>query len=267
MIDIVDQLEGKWEYDYFKLIVDEINLDRDLSIVFMKWDQEIPDTKYPCVLFVTSDEHHKFHEKFATHPNVILTFRNYLPNAQHEKIKALPLGYLQGFEHQDIKFADRKYDYSFSGTLPEPPCQPTRYHLHKSLSDMKDDDREKFILFYEGWGKGLEMSDYAEIMYDTKIALCPSGYTSSETFRYFEAAKAGCAIISEKKPDVWYYEDHPHLTIDNWLRLPEYLEILFSNSERILELSNRTRKWWETKCSPKAVANYIKEQLDEVGYN
>ena len=62
MIDIVDQLEGKWEYDYFKLIVDEINLDRDLSIVFMKWDQEIPDTKYPCVLFVTSDEHHKFHE-------------------------------------------------------------------------------------------------------------------------------------------------------------------------------------------------------------
>ena len=71
MKTVIELLDGKWEYDYFNLIAKHINVQEDLDIVFMKWDQDIPKTKNKCILFVTSDEHHKYHEKFTNHPNVI----------------------------------------------------------------------------------------------------------------------------------------------------------------------------------------------------
>ena len=263
---IIDQLEGKWEYDYFALISKHINITNDLDVVFMKWDQEIPQTKNKCILFVTSDEHHRYHEKFTNHPNVLLTFRNYLPEQQHPKVKALPLGYLQGFEHEDVEFDQRVYDYGFSGTLPDPPCEATRYHLRQSLETLGNANYERFVLFYRDWGKGMEMSEYAQVMYNSKVALCPKGYTSSETFRYFEAAKAGCVIISEPKPDVWFYNGSPHIEIEDWRQLPDILPSTLENEDLLSRHHNLTKKWWEEKCSPKSVGNYITKELNAIGY-
>ena len=100
-------------------------------------------------------------------------------------------------------------------------------------------------------------------MENTKIALCPSGYTSSETFRYFEAAKAGCVLISEKKPDVWHYENAPHLTIDCWTKLPIFLELLLSRPKLLEELSEKTVNWWNAKCAPQSVASYVTQHIKE----
>ena len=269
MIDIVDQIDGQWEYDYFKSIVDNIDIDNNISFVFMKWDDDIPKTKYPAVLFVTSDEHHRFQKKFVENPNVLLTFKNYyMLNFVHEKIKPFPLGYLQGFEASNkIPILDREYDYSFSGTLPAPPCEPTRHNLEHSLKKLSTDKRKKFVLFYEGWAKGLSMKKYSDVMENTKIALCPSGYTSSETFRYFEAAKAGCVLISEKKPDVWHYENAPHLTIDCWTKLPIFLELLLSKPKLLEDLAKKTVNWWNAKCAPNSVAAYVAKSIKEAAYD
>lgn len=265
-MNIVDQLDGKWEYDYFSLIAQHINIKNNLDVVFMKWDQDIPNTKNPCILLVTSDEHHKYHEKFTNHPNLLLTFRNYLPEQQHPKVKALPLGYLQGFEHEGVAFEDRKYDYSFSGTLPDPPCEATRHNLKYVLDFIKDNQYEKFVLFYQGWGKGMDLPEYAHIMHNTKVALCPKGYTSSETFRYFEAAKAGCVIISEPKPNVWFYKDSPHIEINNWFELPAILAELLGNQDKLESHHESTKRWWKEKCSPESVGKYITQELNNIGY-
>ena len=266
MKTITELLDGKWEYDYFNLIAQHINVRDDLDIVFMKWDQDIPKTKNKCILFVTSDEHHKYHEKFTNPTNVLLTFRNYLPEQQHPKVKALPLGYLQGFEHPAVDFDDREYMYTFSGTLPEPPCDATRHALKFSLDRLAADEHQKFVLFYKGWAKGLSIPEYARIMYNSKVALCPNGYTSSETFRYFEAARAGCVIISESKPDVWFYKDAPHITIDNWLSLPDVLPSVLNNQDLLRRHHELSKKWWQEKCSPKSVGNYITKELNAIGY-
>tara|TARA_R110000737_G_scaffold74529_2_gene103628 strand:- start:2271 stop:3101 length:831 start_codon:yes stop_codon:yes gene_type:complete len=268
MKTVIELLDGKWEYDYFNLIAKHINVQEDLDIVFMKWDQDIPKTKNKCILFVTSDEHHKYHEKFTNHPNVILTFRNYLPEQHHPKVKALPLGYLQGFEHEDINFNDRKYDYSFSGTLPDAPCDATRHALKFSLErlDTLEQQYEKFVLFYEGWAKGLTMPEYADVMYNSRVALCPKGYTSSETFRYFEAARAGCVIISEPKPDVWFYKDAPHIEIKDWLNLPSVLRSILKDKDLLNHHHELTKKWWEEKCSPESVGAYITRELNKLKF-
>jgi len=179
-------------------------------------------------------------------------------------VKALPLGYLQGFEHEDVNFEDRQYAYSFSGTLPDPPCEATRHALKFSL-DRLSDQHERFALFYQGWGKGLSIPEYARVMYNSKVALCPKGYTSSETFRYFEAARAGCVIISEPKPDVWFYEDAPHIEIKDWLDLPNTLPPILEDQELLKYHHELTKKWWKEKCSPEAVGEYITKELNVIG--
>ena len=131
---------------------------------------------------------------------------------------------------------------------------------------MTHDQHDKFVLFYQGWAKGLSMQEYAETMHNTKVALCPKGYTSSETFRYFEAAKAGCVIISEPKPNVWFYEDAPHIEIKDWLELPSILPDILQDESLLLHHHNLTKKWWNEKCSPKAVGQYITKELNKIGY-
>lgn len=266
MVNIVDMIDRKWEYNYFSSIVSNLDIQSDLDVVFMKWDQDIPKTKNKNILFVTSDEHHIFHDKFISEDNTLLVFRNYLPARSHPKIKGIPLGYLNGFENHNINFTKRKYDYSFSGTLPDPPCLDTRYRLKSAISRLRNDKMEKFILFYGGWANGMSMKEYSNIMNETRIALCPMGYTSSETFRFFEAASVGCVIISEPKPDVWYYKDSPHIEINDWLELPALLKVLLNDKDRLIEHHIRTKKWWKETCSPMSVANYIKSELNNIGY-
>ncbi len=261
--NIIDKINNSYEYDYFKSITDKIDLDTKIDIVFMKWDAKVPDTENKCVLFVTSDEHHRQHPHLVEKDNVAMVFRNYIPEKYHHKVRALPLGYLQGFEHEDTDFNERQYSFSFSGTLPDPPCEPTRQYLYRALDRMPK-DLDGFVLFYKGWAKGLDMEEYSKLMYDSKIALCPNGYTSAETFRYFEAAKAGCVIISEPKPYTWFYSDGPHIEISNWLDLPNLLPNLLKDKQKLEYYHKRTKQWWEDNCSPQAVANYVMDELNEI---
>ena len=260
MIEIVDMIDGKWEYEYFEEIIKNIDLEEDLTFVFLKWEDEVPDTNYPAVLFVTSDEHHQCLSKFPEHPNVKMVFKNYFPKGErHPKMRPLPLGYLQGFCADGVtKMSDRVVEYSFSGTVNN----SGREVLHESLMELKEDGRRKYIDFYTGWAKGLDMTQYSELMNNTQVALCPHGYVSSETFRYFEAAKAGCVILSEAKPDVWYYEGAPHVLIHDWTELSETLDNLLSQPELLEQKRQETLDWWNEKCSPVAVANYIMKELE-----
>ena len=107
------------------------------------------------------------------------------------------------------------------------------------------------------------MEEYSELMKQTKIAFAPNGYVSNETFRYFEAAKAGCVILAEERYDYWYYKDAPHITITDWSSVPEVIDNLLSNPEEMEYIREKTLKWWEDNCSPKAVASYIMENVNE----
>lgn len=259
MIEIVDMIDGLWEYEYFEEIVKNIQTPDDFTFVFLKWGDEVPETTHPAVLFVTSDEHHQFLPKFVENENVVMTFKNYYPHDKHHpKMRPLPLGYLQGFcATGQTKIQDRDIDYSFSGTVNN----SGREVLHRNIIDLQNDGRAKYIDFYTGWAKGLAMNTYSELMDRSKIALCPHGYVSSETFRFFEAAKAGCVILSEEKPDVWYYQDAPHVVVESWDELPQLLDELLSDPDRMETIRENTLKWWEEKCSPRAVANYIMKEL------
>lgn len=260
MIEIVDLIDGKWEYEYFEKIISNIDIEENLSFVFLKWQEKVPNTSHQAVLFVTSDEHHQYLPEFVDHPNVKMVFKNYHPTkTSHPKLRPLPLGYLQGFcANGEIKMNERIFDYSFSGTVNN----SGREILHDSLVKLKNDGRKKYIDFYTGWANGLNMTQYSELMNNTKVALCPHGYISSETFRFFEAARAGCLILSEEKPNFWYYKNAPHLVIHDWTELSVTLDNLLSQPNFLEQKRKETLKWWEDTCSPVSVAKYIIKELE-----
>ena len=55
---------------------------------------------------------------------------------------------------------------------------------------------------------------YWERLGRAKICLVPRGDTL-ETYRFFEAARAGSVIVSERLPSTWFYDDAPAMQLSD----------------------------------------------------
>jgi hypothetical protein len=102
---------------------------------------------------------------------------------------------------------------------------------------------------------------YTRSLADAKIALAPRGNCDAETFRVFEAAKLGCAIVSEPLPSRWYYRGCPVVSIPEWSALPGVLSSLLNDPAKLAQLALRTRQWWDSTVSEAAIAKFIAQNL------
>jgi hypothetical protein len=105
-------------------------------------------------------------------------------------------------------------------------------------------------------------AQYTQAMANAKIALAPRG-NFDETFRLFEAAKAGCVIVSEPLPPRWYYEICPVITIRAWSDLQGVLSGLLTDTAKLNWLSRQTRQWWDLTLSEPAIARYIVQRVSQ----
>ncbi len=217
-------------------------------------------------------------------------FKCYLPNEDYidQHIFSFPLGYMRDLKQLPmVPICDRKLNIFFSGSF-----NTNRYALHRSLYKMNSilgllpvisqridqkidkivredfkliDFSNKFpnsyIRFTNGFMKGLDVTTYAQMLYDSKIVICPSGYNSSETFRHFEAMRAGCIIISAPLPKTRLYRGSPIIELETWKDLQKTLKELLNSPAHLAELQQKTLDWWNNVCSEKATALYIKEQI------
>lgn len=133
----------------------------------------------------------------------------------------------------------------FKGLLP----------LDKTLSHFD-------VHFTNGFRQGFIPSEYAYRLSHSKIALCPKGFHSSETFRHYEALKAGCIVLSEPLPATWMYEGSPIIQLQSWRELNKTIKKLMKDVSLQEELHHQALSWWETKLAPKAVANYMLEVIE-----
>jgi len=177
---------------------------------------------------------------------------------------------------------ERKYSVFFSGNLNSGRLQLFYYLLfgkipsriiHKGIKNifirinlikkllvlLKFDSKipDAYIRFTDGFKKGLSPERYSEIIADSKIILCPKGFNLPETFRHYEAMRAGCVIISEKLPSTHFYKDSPIIQIDNWEEGLKIAAELINNNAELEKMSKMTINWWKNRCSENAVAQYI----------
>lgn len=256
------EVHGKDESEYFQEIVSRIKTDRDYTFVFSVWNTPLGAIPENSIVFSTSDEEHK--QPIAEHlqDNVALLFKNYYPfsGVCDDRMYPLPLGYLTNFTGtSSIPINQREFDYSFAGTFNG----NGRDKMHQELEARRNDGRKKFWTITNSWGKGLNMDQYSELLSQTKIALCPSGYISKESFRIFEAARCGCVLIVDDVPtNLWYYEEFPGIIVKDWSDLSA-IERLLSDPDTMQDISNKTVRWYERCISPDAVASYVQRKIEE----
>lgn len=98
--------------------------------------------------------------------------------------------------------------------------------------------------------KGLDRTTYLGVMAQAKLAPCPSGPETPDTFRGWEALEAGTLPILDNRtprddrPGYWsrLIGDAPVPRIDNWSTLPELAERLLADWPAN---SNRAQAWWQ----------------------
>ena len=130
--------------------------------------------------------------------------------------------------------------------------------VKKKMKDLfvKNND-EEMIVFSRSFTGGITPEEYSETLMNSKIALVPEGYKSDISFRFFEAAKFGCIIITPKLYDFWYYSKFPGVQLDNWRQLNSVLKVLDNNPDELQKIHELTKNYYENYCSEKAVANFI----------
>ena len=188
-----------------------------------------------------------------------------------DNVFPLPLGFYRQVSLPTTPILERSADVAFIGSL--------RNSERKSLLDSlgilrspKTVSRSSMASYALNWSKqrsytvdiGLTSrflnagqtskgDDCSERLMDSKICLCPRG-TSLETFRYFEALRYGCVLISEPVPDRWFYRDSPAIYINDWKTLPAVLDSLLGDKDRLVALHQQALDWWQSKCAPAAVS-------------
>lgn len=120
---------------------------------------------------------------------------------------------------------------------------------------------EAYIRFTRTFGDGLSREKYAEKLYDARIALCPKGFHSPETFRHYEAARAGCVIVSQPLPDTVLYRDAPIIQSATWAEGLKAAHELLQDEQELAQMQKKTLEWWEAKWSSEAIARYVMECL------
>lgn len=201
---------------------------------------------------------------------------------RRKNVFPLPLGYFRQADLPIKEILDRSCDVSFVGSIQNLPDNRLSRGIKTLLRSPKILSRLSMVSQVSQWQslgdynidvrltsrfphakQSSELSDYSQRMMNTKICLSPRG-TSFETFRYFEALRYGCVLISEPVPDHWFYRDSPSIYLNDWRQLPVLLEDLLSSPERLRALHRKALHWWETKCSPAALSARIYQDIRSV---
>jgi hypothetical protein len=214
-------------------------------------------------------------------------FKAYLPQELPErKLFALPLGYASGVPVYDsIPVNQRSTNVFFSGCaqrsraglgqvlirLAGQLAKPKEHEtvLQSSLAPSEPDTvydwsaafPDSYICVTAGFSSGLDRATYGAKLCNSKIALCPSGWQSSETFRHCEAMRAGCVLISNRLPSTRLYRNSPIIQLEDWTLLDKTVKDLLQDESRMSQLQNDTLAWWETVCSERAIASFIHQKL------
>jgi hypothetical protein len=172
---------------------------------------------------------------------------------ENERLRALPLGPSNDVPIISYKPpAERNLDVFFSGQRQHRGALPQWRDMLRQAGFKTE------ILITKGFLSGLDGDEYAEKLMDARIALCPTG-EAPETFRHYEAARFGCAVISHPLPGNCLYQNSPMRQVSYWAgELVDTVRTLLAN---IQEESERSLKWWNDKYEPAAVAQRIRTSL------
>ena len=229
--------------------------DRFVFIVTADSDRVAVKHSDRVVVLQTSDEGHEIPDYVA---DVFMTFKNYQPfDPVPGNLRVIPLGCNKDVPKLAPKpMVARALDVFFAGR----PEYRDSFFSNATLALEDHEDLNVEISKAPGFRLGLSPQDYADRLADTKIALSPRG-VSHETFRTYEAMRAGCVVIAESQLSSWFNEGWPVIEVADWQGVGSLTRELLSDPRQLEEISQQSLDWWQEKCSEDAVAHYMVREL------
>ena len=115
-----------------------------------------------------------------------------------------------------------------------------------------------------GFNQGLDGSTYSEKLHNSKIAICPHGNVSVETFRFYEAIRSGCVVVSPPLPLTEIYKNSNVVQVENWHKdVGSTIMDLLKNEDKLNSVRTDLKKDWNETLCEKAAANLILSKLQK----
>lgn len=200
--------------------------------------------------------------------------RDRLARRPRGRIVDIPPGYFNQLDVPFRPFDERPVDVFFSGSLGrDRPRWSPRHYLRRPRQFARA-NLLSILRHMEAVGTQLTLDvgltatfsattvqDYSEQLMAAKVALVPRG-NLPETCRLFEAARAGCVVITEELPSRWFYQGSPFVQIDRWRDLPQVLDRLLAEPRLLAERHAQTLRWWHQTCSEAALGAEMARIID-----
>lgn len=216
-------------------------LNRDLAL--LSW----------CLLVLTGDEEHAFPYEKISHPRRKVWAMGAFPGAVGVD-RPLGSGYSLGWPE-----LLRGKRLSAPGRLDLFLCgQDThsrRYEAFAAAREATGPDHRLVVATQEFIADhkrgGLDRDQYAAMMTEAKVAPCPSGPESPDSFRLYEALEAGAVPVADGSTPhghvdgYWPYvfgEPVPFPVLDNWSELAEHVHNVRESWPRS---ASRVSAWWQ----------------------
>ena len=185
-----------------------------------------------------------------------------------------------------IPFERRRYDITFSGylswrrldffrqftlfhSLPERNLKnPTLIRAYKVLLKLlysKRDFSERwpnsYIKFTNGFAQGLSGGDYANLIANSRVVLCPPGFASNECIRHWEAMRHGCIMVTAPLPGHYFYKGYPMYFVEQWSRLFDTINKAISDRASMRRQHLEAMEHWKNSSGEISVARHMADVI------
>lgn len=147
-------------------------------------------TRYQWLLLIrTSDEEDLFDIHKINHPNAKIWVQTPRTDRNYGDARLFGVGYPPHFRDLPTKPPDKTIDVYLAGQN----THPRRKAAFGAIGDIPN----TISIPTSGFTQGAEPQTYRDSMLATKIAPCPAGPASPDTFRLWEALEAHCVPIAD----------------------------------------------------------------------
>lgn len=201
------------------------------------------------ILMLTGDEENIFPIENIVHHNIKLYIMSPREDLDLNNCRVLGTGYPpQIHDFLDNEEApDKDVNWMFAG-------QVTHGRRVECAEALRDFHLPGFLFESEGFTQGLGHEAYYSGMARAKVAPCPSGPETPDTFRLFEALEVGAIPVADTRvskggfsDNYWTFffgEQPPFPTIVDYSNLHGYIE---DQLDRYPAKNNRVYAWWQAK--------------------
>lgn len=190
----------------------------DDDVPLWKLQEYIDDLDWCVVMAVSDETNHAEVLRDLHHPNMRLWLQTPRPEEDFRHDRFLPIGYSPHAIGLDVvRRSERPFPWVFQGQMNH----EQRRRMVRQLRRRRDGGA---LHVSEGFAQGIDPEEFMLQMAASKIALCPAGPATPDSFRVAEALEAGCVpIVPAECPeghrgywDMVFGQDHPLLVCEDW---------------------------------------------------